>query len=64
MKQILSISCNDKEFNISIDGENHDLLIGIAQVLREVEKASNYTLDEMMNFLKNYVEDYVEDDQE
>ena len=61
MKQILSISCNDEEFNISVDGDNYDLLIGIAQVLKEIAKESDYTAGQLMKFIKSYMEDQADD---
>ncbi len=54
MKQILSISCDDLEFQISIEGDNRDLLAGILYVLKQIEKDSGVPMENLLQFMKHW----------
>lgn len=52
MRQILLITEDENELRISMDGENIDLLMGVMQVLKEMEKNTNKTVAELCDFIK------------
>lgn len=57
MKNIINVSCNDKEFHIKIDGENIDILTSITEVLRKIEEQNNITIDTSLKIIKKMLEE-------
>ena len=57
MKEIIKVSCNDKEFHIIIDGDNIDLLTSIAEIIRKIEKQNNISTATSIQILKNMLKD-------
>lgn len=52
MRQILLITEDENELRIKMDGENIDLLMGVMQVLKEIEKNTDNTIGELCDFIK------------
>lgn len=57
MKEILIIRCDDKEFRISIEGSNIDLLSGMAHVIKTMEKESDVPIEVALNYLTRYLKE-------
>lgn len=57
MKEILKVSCNDKEFNIKLEGENIDLYTVIADIIKEISRQRGVTTDTSIKIIKKMIED-------
>lgn len=52
MRQILLITEDENKLRIKMDGENIDLLMGVMQVLKEIEKNTDKTIGELCDVIK------------
>lgn len=52
IKEIIKVKCNDKEFNIKIEGANIDLYTAIAEIIKEISKQRNTELETSLLIIK------------
>ena len=57
MKEIINVKSNEKEFCISINGSNVDLLSGIAHILMAMEKESDMLPEIALRYIESYLKD-------
>lgn len=55
MKQIVTISETETDIHVHIDGDNIDILRGIALILKEMD-ANGFPLSSMLGFIKSEAE--------
>lgn len=56
MKEIIKVTCDNKKFNIKIDGENIDLYTAIAEIIKEISKQRNIENETSLLIVKKMVE--------
>lgn len=62
MKEIIRVRCNDKEFNIKIEGANIDLYTAISEMIKEISKQRNIEIDTSLRIIKKILEEEDQDE--
>lgn len=57
MKEIISVSCNDEEYNIKIEGKNIDLLSGVVHLIKAISESSGTHIEVILDYINGYLED-------
>lgn len=57
MEDIIKVSCDDKEFNIKIEGDNIDLYTAIAEIIKVISKQRGVTGDTSVRIIRRMIEE-------
>ena len=57
MEDIIKVSCDDKEFNIKIEGDNIDLYTAIAEIIKVISRQRGVTTDTSVRIIRKMVEE-------
>ena len=57
MEDIIKVSCDDKEFNIKIEGDNIDLYTAIAEIIKVISRQRGVTADTSVRIIRKMVEE-------
>ena len=57
MEDIIKVSCDDKEFNIKIEGDNIDLYTAIAEIIKVISRQRGVTGDTSVRIIRKIIKE-------
>ncbi|MGJ0848171.1 hypothetical protein ACR77J_15885 [Tissierella praeacuta] len=57
MKQIIKVSCDDKEYHIQTEGKYIDLVSGVVHLIKAISKSAGVSTEVVLGYINGYLED-------